>query len=64
MWLYLNAGNWFKNWKKMSLFVLNVINFCIGAVICGVGLYASGKAIHDSAGEGAVWSCADNSKGE
>ncbi|KJX98785.1 amino acid transporter like protein [Zymoseptoria brevis] len=64
MWLFLNYGQWFKNWRKISLFVLNIMIFCLGATICGVGLYASGKSIHDNAGSGASWSCADNSAPE
>jgi hypothetical protein len=64
MWLFINYGQWFKNWKKISLFVANVVIFFIGAIICGVGLYASGKSIHENAGSGASWSCADNSAPE
>jgi hypothetical protein len=55
-WLYLNWGNYTANWKKMSLTVLNCGIFGIGAAICGIGLYASGKSIHDSQ-TGDSWSC-------
>lgn len=55
-WLYLNRGHYTANWKKMSLTALNICIFCIGAAICGIGLYASGKSIHDST-TGASWSC-------
>lgn len=61
LWLYINWGQWFKNGKKTSLTVLNWIIFGIGAAICGIGLYASGKAIHDGSGGTGSWSCADNS---
>ncbi|EME39842.1 hypothetical protein DOTSEDRAFT_178667 [Dothistroma septosporum NZE10] len=60
-WLFMNYGKWFSNWKKTCLFVLNSFIFLLGGVICGVGLYATGKAIHDDTGKGASWSCADNS---
>ena len=33
-----------RNWKKMAL---NIAIVGIGAAVCGIGLYASGKAIHD-----------------
>lgn len=59
-WLFLNWKNYGKNWKKMALTLVNVFIVGIGAVVCGIGLYASGKAIHDQAGS-ASWSCADNS---
>ena len=55
-WLYLNWGNYTLNWKKMSLTALNFAIFWIGAAICGIGLYASGKSIHDSP-SGGSWSC-------
>jgi hypothetical protein len=55
-WLYLNWGNYTKNWRKMSLTVVNIIIFGMGAAICGIGLYASGKAIHDSSSNES-WSC-------
>ncbi|KAF2630025.1 amino acid transporter [Macroventuria anomochaeta] len=55
-WLYLNRGNYTANWKKISLTALNFATFCIAAAICGIGLYASGKSIHDSQ-TGASWSC-------
>jgi hypothetical protein len=55
-WLYLNWGNYTANWKKMSLTILNIATFWLGAAICGIGLYASGKSIHDSQ-SGGSWSC-------
>lgn len=60
-WLFINYGNWFANWKKTCLTIVNMGLFAMGGAICGIGLYASGKAIHDDAGSGASWSCGDNS---
>jgi len=59
-WLYLNRGNYSQNWKKMLLTALNLCIFAMGAAICGIGLYASGKAIHDESGSSS-WTCADTS---
>jgi len=39
---------------------LNIAIVGIGAAVRGIGLYASGKAIHDESGNGS-WTCADNS---
>ncbi|OSS46442.1 hypothetical protein B5807_08707 [Epicoccum nigrum] len=55
-WLYLNWGKYFLNWRKTSLTILNVFIVCVGAAVCGIGLYASGKSIHD-APSGGLWSC-------
>lgn len=55
-WLYLNIGQYTKSWKKMSLTGLNVVIFLLGAAICGIGLYASGKALHESQSNES-WSC-------
>jgi hypothetical protein len=60
LWLYMARGSWFSTKKNIALTVVNVILFAFGCTICGVGLYASGTAIHDDSG-GASWSCADNS---
>ncbi|KAJ5273711.1 hypothetical protein N7478_008836 [Penicillium angulare] len=59
-WLFLNWGKYGANWKKMFLTVLNVIVVVIGGCLCGMGLWVSGKAIHDDASN-ASFSCADNS---
>lgn len=58
-WLYLNWGGYTKNWKKMWLTAANVGLTLMGAVICGVGLYASGTAISSEAG-GSSWTCLSN----
>jgi hypothetical protein len=59
-WLFLNKGQYFKNWKKSCLTIINFLIFLLGGAIFGIGLYASGKAIHDDAGKSASWSCANN----
>lgn len=59
-WLFLNWGHYTRNWKKMALTLLNLFVVAMGAAVCGIGLYASGKAIHDESGSSS-WSCADNS---
>ncbi|KAL4786870.1 transmembrane amino acid transporter protein-domain-containing protein [Aspergillus varians] len=58
-WLFMNKGLWFSSPRKIALTCLNVACFVIGLVMCALGLYASGKAIHDDpAGES--FSCASN----
>jgi amino acid permease len=57
-WLHLNRD---QLGKKIPLTILNVLLVLMGAGIMGMGLYASGKAIHEGSGEKS-WSCADNSK--
>lgn len=61
LWLYINYGKWFQNWRKSSLTVAKYFIFLLGAAICGIGLYASGTAISQDSSKGASWSCADNS---
>lgn len=46
-WLHLNWGRYLSSPRKIALTVINVIIVGIGATICGLGLYVSGKAIHD-----------------
>ncbi|KAH9819890.1 N amino acid transport system protein, partial [Teratosphaeria destructans] len=52
LWLYLNHGQWFSNGRKSALTVANLLILAMGAAICGIGLYATGTAIHDDAGSG------------
>ncbi|GME48002.1 Chaperonin TCP-1 conserved site [Neofusicoccum parvum] len=67
-WLFINWGGsgrrgvrgWFAGGKKSALAVLNLAIVTAGAAIMGLGLYASGKAIHEQSGSGS-WTCADNS---
>ncbi|KAL4792198.1 transmembrane amino acid transporter protein-domain-containing protein [Aspergillus venezuelensis] len=58
-WLFMNKGMWFKSPKKIALTCLNCFSFVIGVVMCGLGVYASGKAIHDDTSS-ASFSCANN----
>jgi hypothetical protein len=58
-WLYMNKGVWFSNWKKISLTMVNLLAVATGAVLCGMGLWVSGKALHDNPSS-ASFSCANN----
>jgi hypothetical protein len=60
-WLFLNRGQYGKGWKKMCLTAVNIGLFIMGCGICGMGLYASGKAIHDESG-GSSWTCKSNAQ--
>ncbi|KAF7170209.1 hypothetical protein CNMCM5623_002706 [Aspergillus felis] len=55
-WLYMNKGMWFLSRGKIFLTVVNVSSIIIGLVVCALGLYASGVAIHQNPA-GAVFSC-------
>ncbi|KAJ5091054.1 hypothetical protein NUU61_005924 [Penicillium alfredii] len=56
-WLFLNWGRYTLSWRKASLTVLNLVIVGIGGCLCGMGLWVSGKAIHDGS-SGASFSCA------
>jgi apolipoprotein N-acyltransferase len=60
-WLFINRGQYTRNWRKICLTIVNVLMFTLGAAICGMGLYASGKAIHDEGG-GSSWTCKSNAQ--
>jgi hypothetical protein len=73
-WLHLNWGRYFESPRKTSLAIVNALIAGIGATIvsarlanggrqtdreqCGLGLYVSGKAIHDHSG-GKAFTCAN-----
>ncbi|CAG8902646.1 unnamed protein product [Penicillium egyptiacum] len=59
-WLFLNRGQYGASWKKMVLTAVNLVIVAIGACLCGMGLWVSGKAIHDDS-SGASFSCAARS---
>lgn len=58
-WLFMNKGLWFKNWKKISLTMVNLLAIGVACVLCGMGLWVSGKALHDNPSS-ASFSCANN----
>ncbi|KAH1990499.1 hypothetical protein KXV33_007732 [Aspergillus fumigatus] len=58
-WLYLNKGRFFSTPMKTALTILNVVIMGVACCICGLGLYVSGKALHDDPSS-ASFSCANN----
>ncbi|KAJ5151262.1 uncharacterized protein N7482_010514 [Penicillium canariense] len=58
-WMLMNKGQWFSSPKKILLFIVNLVILGIAFAICGLGLYVSGKSIHDSSSS-ASWTCANN----
>ncbi|CEO59721.1 hypothetical protein PMG11_04386 [Penicillium brasilianum] len=57
--LYINKGLWFSSPKKIALTLLNNFAIYVSIVLCGLGLYTSGKSIYDNLGS-ASFSCANN----
>ncbi|KAL2404261.1 DnaJ-like protein subfamily C member 7-like protein [Exophiala dermatitidis] len=60
-WLFINKGQYTRNWRKICLTVANVLLFAMGAAICGMGLYASGTAISKEP-TGSSWTCKSNAE--
>ncbi|EHA28076.1 hypothetical protein ASPNIDRAFT_49482 [Aspergillus niger ATCC 1015] len=58
-WLVMNRGQYTASPRKIFLTIVNLVIFGIACAICGLGLYVSGKAIHDSSSS-ASWTCANN----
>ncbi|RAL13558.1 neutral amino acid permease, partial [Aspergillus homomorphus CBS 101889] len=58
-WLHMNRGQWFSSRRKTVLTMLNILNSSVAACLCGLGLYVSGKAIHDHP-RSMSFSCANN----
>ncbi|KAJ5125027.1 uncharacterized protein N7515_008852 [Penicillium bovifimosum] len=58
-WLFMNRGRYGESWKKILLTGINLVIVAIGACLCGMGLWVSGKALHDDTG-GASFSCAES----
>ncbi|BDD57716.1 hypothetical protein MPDQ_003583 [Monascus purpureus] len=56
-WLHMNWGVYFSSPRKICLTILNILTIGIGCCLCGLGLYVSGKAIHDDK-NGSSFSCA------
>ncbi|KAJ5139801.1 hypothetical protein N7448_003209 [Penicillium atrosanguineum] len=59
-WLHLNAGQWWSSPKKIALTVLNMFIVLFGLILCVLGLYASGTAIHNDSSN-ASFTCAGES---
>ncbi|PLN83111.1 amino acid transporter [Aspergillus taichungensis] len=57
-WLFMNWGRYCASPRKIILTVLNLIIVAIGGCLCGLGLYVSGKAIHDNPSS-ASFTCAN-----
>ncbi|KAJ5819986.1 hypothetical protein N7474_005577 [Penicillium riverlandense] len=57
-WLFMNWGRYGSSWRKILLTLLNLVIVGIGGCLCGMGLWVSGKAIHEDASSGASFSCA------
>ncbi|KAJ5652336.1 hypothetical protein N7507_009762 [Penicillium longicatenatum] len=58
-WLLMNKGQWWSSPKKIFLTIINFLILGIACAICGLGLYVSGKSIHDSSSNSS-WTCASN----
>ncbi|RMJ25845.1 amino acid transporter [Aspergillus sp. HF37] len=58
-WLFMNKGRYFSTMSKTLLTILNVLIIGIAGCMCGLGLYVSGKAIHDNPSS-TSFSCASN----
>ncbi|ODM15615.1 hypothetical protein SI65_08849 [Aspergillus cristatus] len=58
-WLHMNRGQYFASPTKIFLTFANILIIGVACCICGLGLYASGKALHDNPSS-ASFSCANN----
>ncbi|KAL4875257.1 transmembrane amino acid transporter protein-domain-containing protein [Aspergillus karnatakaensis] len=58
-WLYLNKDRLFATTMKTFLTIVNFGMIVVAATICGLGLYVSGKALHEDSSK-ASFSCANN----
>ncbi|KAL4907874.1 hypothetical protein BDW74DRAFT_113184 [Aspergillus multicolor] len=58
-WLYLNKDKLFRNPRKIFLTVVNLLMIAVAAAICGLGLWVSGRALHEDSGHRS-FSCANN----
>ncbi|KAH8429636.1 uncharacterized protein LDX57_007308 [Aspergillus melleus] len=58
-WLFMNWGRYTSSKRKIFLTIINAIVVGIGGCLCGLGLYVSGKALHDNPSS-ASFSCANN----
>jgi hypothetical protein len=74
-WLVMNKGRWFSTRSKICLTIVNFLILAFACALvrspvlsfqeaanreqCGMGLYVSGKSIHDSSSK-ASWTCKNN----
>ncbi|PYH97169.1 amino acid transporter [Aspergillus ellipticus CBS 707.79] len=58
-WLHLNRDRLFSSPRKIALTILNLLIIAIAACICGLGLYVSGRSLHEDANS-TSFSCANN----
>ncbi|KAB8077464.1 transmembrane amino acid transporter protein-domain-containing protein [Aspergillus leporis] len=58
-WLYISWGEYFSSPKQIFLTFCNVCLFIFGVMICGLGLWVSGVAIHNDSSHGS-FTCANN----
>ncbi|PLB33737.1 amino acid transporter [Aspergillus candidus] len=58
-WLYINRDQLFATPAKIAMTVINTIIIGIGLCVCGLGLYVSGRALHENPSS-AAFSCANN----
>ncbi|KAJ5631381.1 uncharacterized protein N7484_011481 [Penicillium longicatenatum] len=58
-WFHMNRGQYFKNWKKACLTIINIGVFGCALAICGLGLWVSGVTIHNDSSSQS-WSCAND----
>ncbi|OJJ29838.1 hypothetical protein ASPWEDRAFT_79820, partial [Aspergillus wentii DTO 134E9] len=58
-WLFMNKGVYFSSKRKIFLTLVNIGTVGLCLTLCGLGLYVSGKAIHDDSGSKS-FSCANN----
>ncbi|PLN74729.1 amino acid transporter [Aspergillus taichungensis] len=58
-WLYINRDQLFATPAKIAMTLINTIIIGIGLCVCGLGLYVSGRALHENPSS-AAFSCANN----
>ncbi|KAB8246561.1 transmembrane amino acid transporter protein-domain-containing protein [Aspergillus flavus] len=58
-WLYIYKGQYFASPMKIFLTLCNVCLFIFGVMICALGLWVSGVAIHNDKSHGS-FTCANN----
>ncbi|KAF2467032.1 amino acid transporter [Lindgomyces ingoldianus] len=59
LWLWMNHGRWFSSSRKVTLTILNIGIFCLGATICIMGMWSSGVELRQGSA-GKPFSCESN----